>query len=203
MPELTSEKDNSRKWWLVWVILVILIIVIGTFVGAYYIYHLNFNGTDGVCFSTDCLQSTIEIRSSIDETQDPCVDFYQFTCGNFIANAYKNNNPSPYFAQVNRNVDKFKAIISEPIRGDESTPVLLQKRFYQACMNETAIDEDENNTFEDLIEQLGGWPLLKGSKWPENTTTLAGFLTKCKELGLPFQWLFRVEHQHDWGQLFR
>ncbi|KAJ8950992.1 hypothetical protein NQ318_006376 [Aromia moschata] len=144
--------------------------------------------------NTNCLSASFEIMASMDPTQNPCQDFYQFTCGKFMNDAYKNNKPSPYLTQILRNVDRLNAIISEEIRGDENDALLLQKRFYQACMNVTDIDDDANMQIKDLLEQIGGWPILKGQNWPETEITLMDLLLKCKNLGLPFQWLFEIKY---------
>ncbi|KAI7879828.1 uncharacterized protein EV154DRAFT_450821 [Mucor mucedo] len=40
-----------------------------------------------VCFSNDCIKTASSILQSIDMNIDPCSDFYQYTCGNWIKDA--------------------------------------------------------------------------------------------------------------------
>ena len=39
-----------------------------------------------VCFSDGCIQLSAQIAASLNQSVDPCEDFYQFSCGNWIRN---------------------------------------------------------------------------------------------------------------------
>ena len=45
-------------------------------------YHSG-NSSD-VCSTTSCVLAAASFLESMDETIDPCQDFYSFVCGNFI-----------------------------------------------------------------------------------------------------------------------
>ena len=40
-----------------------------------------------LCLTRDCIKLAASVLSTIDETADPCTDFYQFSCGNWLQNA--------------------------------------------------------------------------------------------------------------------
>lgn len=134
----------------------------------------------------------------MDTSQDPCDDFYKFTCGNFIDQAYENNSPSQYYTQMLNIANKLNAIIAEPITGEEESVYLQLKRFYQSCMDVKAMDEEGSEPFKKLLEELGGWPVVEGQQWREEDFDLNELIIKCMDLGFPFQWFFEVTFSNDW-----
>nr|XP_023029894.1 neprilysin-1-like [Leptinotarsa decemlineata] len=194
MTEVLFEKQpKKKKWWktnrgLIIILLVLICGVLGS-----YIYYLRIKADTGdICTTTECMRASVAIISSIDQSVNPCDDFYSFSCGNFIKEAYETRNPFPHLAQQLRRNNQINGIIASPITGDEQTPLLLQKTFYQSCMNVSTIDEDNNRTFMKIIEELGGWPVIKGQEWDFEIFELDTMMVKCKELGLPFQWFFTI-----------
>ena len=95
-------------------------------------------------------QSGIDL-SAIDKSADPCVDFYQYTCGNWIK-----NNPIPKeesrwgrFSELHERNQRILRQIAEDAAAHTDRSALDQKvgDFYGGCMAE------------DHIEQLGTKPL--------------------------------------------
>lgn len=43
-----------------------------------------------VCLSSTCIYTASEVIRALDETQNPCEDFYEFACGGWLR-----NNPIP------------------------------------------------------------------------------------------------------------
>ena len=39
------------------------------------------------CTTRECIKLAANVLSAIDESADPCTDFYQFSCGNWVENA--------------------------------------------------------------------------------------------------------------------
>ena len=82
--------------------------------------------------------------SSLDRTADPCVDFYQYTCG-----GWKTNNPIPadqaswsVYAKLGTDNQQFLwGILEEDAKAANRTPVQQKVGdYYAACMDTGAID---------------------------------------------------------------
>src|SRR5215831_10214119 len=98
---------------------------------------------------------------SMDRSVDPCVDFYQYSCG-----GWKKRNPIPpdetswsvYAKLYQDNLNFLRSILEEAARNPGGDPV-TQKigDFYGACMDESAVERRGLSAVEpdlDLIAQL-------------------------------------------------
>ncbi|CAG9860712.1 unnamed protein product [Phyllotreta striolata] len=121
-----------------------------------------------VCLTPGCIHTASRVLEYMDETVDPCDDFYRFTCGNFIKNTNIPDDKSSVtsFSIINDLLlEQLRTMIEEPIGPNEHKPFQLTKKFYRACMNKTLIEADGMKTINDILKELGGWPVLEGSKW--------------------------------------
>jgi putative endopeptidase len=82
---------------------------------------------------------------AVDKTADPCVDFYQFACGNWLK-----NNPIPadqamwgrFNELADRNREILREILEQAAKGGADRDATTQKigDYFAACMDEKAID---------------------------------------------------------------
>ena len=82
---------------------------------------------------------------TIDKSADPCVDFYQYACGNWIKNSEIPADQSSWVSFIElreRNLDIEHEILEKAAKGGASRDALEQKigDFYGACMDEKAAD---------------------------------------------------------------
>lgn len=124
---------------------------------------------------------------------NPCDDFYQFSCGNYIKKVKQSPNPTFSFStqiyqkiisNIHQRIEKI--IMSEEMPSD-SNSLRKAKIFHQRCMkygkqhffyHEIILHFDNNNIvipgkndvvnfFLGLFSIVGGWPVLTGEKWNE------------------------------------
>lgn len=144
-----------------------------------------------VCLSSSCIYTASEVIRALDETQDPCYDFYEFACGGWIR-----NNPIPegksswgIFSKIelqNQLIIRYaleKVNVTNPADAEAKARI-----YYDACIdtNET-IEKMGEKPLLSVIKKLGGWHILpttmiKNPKWDlqkllqdvQNTYNLGG-----------------------------
>jgi len=99
------------------------------------------------------------LREAMDESLDPCEDFYQYACGSWLA---ENKIPpdesrwSRFNELVERNREILRDILEQQAsRGEERTPI-EQKigDYYASCMDEEAIEEKGLAAVEDGLARI-------------------------------------------------
>ncbi|XP_071557180.1 neprilysin-4 isoform X1 [Temnothorax nylanderi] len=105
----------------------------------------------------------------MDKGVDPCQDFYQYACGNWAK-----RNPIPKdkagydtFEMLRESLDSvLRELLEDPIPrdadeldGDDAT--VKAKHLFQSCMNYEILEERMEQPLIRLLDELGGWPILR------------------------------------------
>jgi endothelin-converting enzyme/putative endopeptidase len=88
--------------------------------------------------------SGVDLKA-IDKTADPCQNFYQYACGNWM----KQNPIPPQYARwgrfselANQNQEVLRKILDDSAKNQQRSPIDQKLgAFYSACMDEAAIDK--------------------------------------------------------------
>lgn len=140
-----------------------------------------------VCETDGCKKAAAKVIESIDESVDPCSNFYKFACGKFVK-----NTPIPEdkvtvdsFSIVRDLVqDQLRTIINEKSDPRESKPFRLAKDYNAACLNKEVIEQRGIKPLADLLEAFGGWPVIKGDSWMEHNWFWIEVIKKFRRMGL-------------------
>ncbi|KAJ6635281.1 Neprilysin-2 [Pseudolycoriella hygida] len=146
------------------------------------------------CTTPGCVRSAVYAMDSIDSSVEPCDDFFQFACGNFIK---KTKLPDDKYAIYPLSLinDKLQQqiteLITEEASPDESKPFRLAKDLYKACNNLSLIEEIGTKPYLKIVEELGGWPVVVGDEWNTNLQwTWVDTVKKFSKIGFETNQIF-------------
>ena len=120
--------------------------------------------------SKERLAKAAEMHRYMNESVDPCSDFYAFSCGNW---------PSVYPATDYTSKDsivadafqlKIKQLLQSPANPDDNEIDKKVKAFYESCTNEYKAFsiEDYREKLIEIMDEFGGMPAVKGDDWNED-----------------------------------
>ncbi|XP_047439160.1 endothelin-converting enzyme 1 isoform X1 [Mugil cephalus] len=116
----------------------------------------------GLCLTEPCITVASAVMGALDRSVDPCHDFYNFACGGWVK---KNPLPEgksrwgPFSNLWEHNMLAMKHLLENTTMKGLSMAEEKAQRYYQACMNETKIEELGAKPLQQLISQIGGWSL--------------------------------------------
>lgn len=145
-----------------------------------------------ICLTPGCIHTASKVLEFMDTSVDPCDDFYQFSCGNFIksTNIPDDKSSVTTFSVINDELEEqLRSMIEEPIYKDEPKPFVLTKKLYKACMNKTKIEEIGLKDIKHIIKNFGGWPVLEGENWQEGDFDWRQAVYKYRKAGYSVDYL--------------
>ncbi|KAF2903630.1 hypothetical protein ILUMI_02562 [Ignelater luminosus] len=144
---------------------------------------LSEEGSQEICTTPGCIYAASTVLKYMDESVDPCDNFYRFACGKYIKNT---NIPEDETSiaptiSIDNTIEKQLKMIIEELPTESNKPYRLMKTLYNMCMNTTAIESDSIPYFLKLLKDMGGWPLLEDNKWNENNFDWKQLLYKLRK----------------------
>lgn len=113
---------------------------------------------EAVCVTEDCIDAAYHMFHSMNQSVDPCDNFYEFACG-----GWAQNNPIPeskgFWGIYSVLQEDNERIVRQLLTGaaSNSEAIKKSKTFYDACMNLTAVNKKGAKPLLDIIKKLGGW----------------------------------------------
>ncbi|KFM60677.1 Membrane metallo-endopeptidase-like 1, partial [Stegodyphus mimosarum] len=122
---------------------------------------------DPVCRSAACRVIGSAIRQSLDLRVDPCQDFYAYCCGGWL----KTHEVPPdmkKFGITEKLENEVLLKINGLLTSSNSSGIAWRNavKFYNSCMNMTAIEKRGAAPLLTYFTRFGGWPLLN-KQWQE------------------------------------
>jgi putative endopeptidase len=121
--------------------------------------------------------------ASLDKTSDPCVDFYQFACGGWVASSQIPEDRARWarFSEIDeRNKAAIRSLLEEDTKGSgaDATAKTLGD-FYASCMDEAGIEKTGTTSIKALLD--------KTQKVKDAKSWLIA-LTELHKLGISVVW---------------
>ncbi|XP_030430711.1 phosphate-regulating neutral endopeptidase PHEX [Gopherus evgoodei] len=133
---------------------------------------INLQPKQQYCLTSECVEAAASILSKINQSVDPCENFFRFAC-----DGWTSNNPIPedlsnygVYPWLRNNVDlKLKALLQKPIsKRRDSEAVQKAKILYSSCMNDNKIEKVDAKPLVSILKHsLFRWPVLESNIGPE------------------------------------
>ena len=129
------------------------------------------------------------ILSNMDETADPCENFYEFSCGSFLNEVRIPDDQSKideFFMLRDKVAYSIADLLSEPTNKNDSFSILNAKRLYASCIDEWTIEEKALPDLLNVInKQFGGWPILRDGPYRRSRQSFLEFLVVLRKIDSP------------------
>lgn len=138
-------------------------------------YNLNeVDSSDipNVCTSEVCANQSIFMLNRIDETINPCDNFYNFVCGKYLRETILPEDKSVdliFYKLGDKLREQLRDALLEEPQPNEAHAFQLAKQFTKICVNEEPLNAAGIEPLLGFLEKYGGWPVIKGAnEWNED-----------------------------------
>ncbi|CAO1337140.1 unnamed protein product [Diamesa serratosioi] len=122
------------------------------------------------CSSLSCVHASASLLDLINLNIDPCVDFYEYACGNFVEEVYTPDEKSTVDTLTLMNdklTEYLLTVYTKPFSDSEPKLHRLSKKLYQSCVNIELVKERKTKPLLDILTIMNGFPMLEGTNWDD------------------------------------
>jgi len=144
------------------------------------------------CFTKGCVRTAAEVIEKMDDSVDPCDDFYRFACGTYLDNTVipdDRTRTSMFSVLGDKLEDQVRGLLEKKSGVEEPKPFKMAKSIYQSCMNTELIEERGLEPLKRILKKLGGWPVLEGDQWKIDNFKWYELIYKFREVGYSVDYL--------------
>ncbi|KAF5287390.1 hypothetical protein FQA39_LY15928 [Lamprigera yunnana] len=162
--------------------------------------------TDSVCLAPGCIHAASTILKYLDRSIHPCEDFYHFACGGFLN---ETNAPGgetsidPFKFADDLLQEQIRTLIEEPPKHRTEKPFSLLPQLYNICMDTTSAETHSLKTIHNILQDLGGWPVLDQDRWDERYFDWKDTIYKLRRIGYDVNSFLTVEIVNDYSNTSR
>ena len=158
------------------------------------------DGSRNVCTSEECVTVGKYIQEAMNQSADPCEDFYTFACG-----GWKKRNEIPEseneitaFTKLTKKIENAThTLLTAPAQADESEALVKARKFFYSCMNTSRIEADGPKPALDFIKSIGGWSMCGNEDWESKSWKILDVLKDVQSKYYPAPPFFTVEVTND------
>jgi len=130
------------------------------------------SGSPAMCLTEGCIGTAHMILQNMNQSVDPCDDFYQFACGGFeerVVIPDDRSSRSQFAIIGDELLQQLKHILEAVPEPGESRVFTMARNVYKACMDLDKIEDGGLDPLKDMLKEMGGWPVLEGDSWDEES----------------------------------
>ncbi|XP_055344535.1 neprilysin-like [Paramacrobiotus metropolitanus] len=132
---------------------------------------------NNVCTSESCKQTAKKYLSRIDSKINPCEDFFQYSCGKWIASLPAEIETIDEYDILTEEMNKVKQGLLSSEKPATFASETKARTIYQQCVNQESDGADSKPLLDVMMETIAGWPLLT-STWDASTFNLLDAMVK-------------------------
>ncbi|XP_035210704.1 neprilysin-2-like isoform X2 [Stegodyphus dumicola] len=161
----------------------------------------DYSNSHDVCLTPGCVKAAAEILSNLDETVDPCNDFYQFACGGWLKS---HDIPADEASVTTMSIMQddldlqLKGLLEKELTGIEPDFIRMIKSMYDTCMDLKSIEKTDSEPLKKALRNLGGWPVTEGENWDEASFDWIDTLIRLRKMGYNFNSLMYLLVSEDY-----
>lgn len=125
-----------------------------------------------VCASEVCVNESIFMLNRMDQSAEPCENFYDFVCGKYLRETVLAEDKSVdliFYKLGDKLREQLRDALLKDSEPNESLAFRLAKQFTRICLDEKAVNAAGIEPMLEFLEKYGGWPVLKGdNEWNED-----------------------------------
>lgn len=102
----------------------------------------SLSNDEDVCLSPGCVHAASKMLEHMDQTIEPCDDFYNFACGQYVEDTIIPDDKvsvNAFSVISDKLQEQLRTIITAPVEDDEIEPFKMVKKLYIACMNKSKL----------------------------------------------------------------
>jgi len=190
------------------IITILLVLFSGFLIFLTFCYHQQQHDTkhpEEICLTPACIQVSSSIYSGMNQTINPCDDFYEFTCGRWIKTNIipKGHSGWSTTKELSRkNLIILKSILEETVTNNSLSEFNAEQeavKFYQSCMNISEIERQLIQPLEIFLKENFNLTLDQWINIDQNQTweNLFVFLTKILSKKYGYSYLLPISVAPD------
>lgn len=147
----------------------------------------------GVCLSKGCVTSAAKLIANMDDSVDPCEDFFEYACGNFLKTKVIPDEKSSIsqFSEVSDTLqEKLRTLVEDDDDSSDTPSSRMVKKLYKSCMDTESIDKRGLEPLKEILGKMGGWPAVEGDSWDPSTFEWTNNIYINRKLGYSVDLLY-------------
>eukprot|EP00106_Octopus_bimaculoides_P023912 XP_014791354.1 PREDICTED: membrane metallo-endopeptidase-like 1 [Octopus bimaculoides] len=137
-----------------------------------------------ICLTPRCTVASARLIRSIDTSVNPCDNFFDYTCGQWVKRHAIPDDLSSIdtFTVLRDEVENtLRELLENSVSSSDARAIRKAKLLYKSCMNETLIEERSLAEFETVLRgEFGDWPVRYNSR-DINNFSLVNLLSSLRK----------------------